>query len=928
MKSSFQLSNEAVVLTSAIGSEQRPNKVKLEITTSTSVATCTYAAKESVSHNRNFLQQTRFMDVHESHDRELGIYDDSDSESDFMTTSTTKSIYAAHILACFSLNQHSIHEEKNYKITIPGSMLRNELEGYLELLTQMHVAYAVNDNSYDIGTVLNTDRFPILSIRKTMGVGSVVVDTTSLKRLSSNHQIDIRERAYPMQPFVVTLWGHRQQGWKKIQSIGYEEESDSFMTTIEDTSEYDFFVIGCEEPSILVKFRFATNARTSVHRQKVVSIFQSKSNGLVRKVVTNENGIFTTSITVGDELSFMLHHDHQSRLVITGQELMETMQYIYPTRYYDSYDNPVRYDIYHNMLTISLGIDVHHIVIGKILNNPKLSAVYHSSDAKGYALHGLLDTVEDILTDHSQHPGYIDHCADLVVEHVQKIADSSAMMNALTSQANDHNNGFNKQGWLTNYLPSYVDHHEAVLGGQDPGIVRIPRVNMSICVDHQDQIVNEVDGLASDLQVLNVHNMLSSSDVQPPSVFTALSSLASSSTPASKKAYEYNQSTLRKELSDHRVPVHTLENYVRNVYQQCDTTHKTVVRAYTGDWIYRELNQVIRQHGVSSSSLPQFEQTANALSAALCSLPLEVNLPGNNLVLYRGQNFTGDAEYQVGDEVAWHAFSSTTTNRNVAEAFAGYGYLFEIYGVTPDICASVSKFSVYPNEEEILLNRGTMFRVESTSSSHPRVIRLRVIPSNGMKHPMPNPEVNLTPVSVSAGIPTDTNNEIVRGNSCECPLCQFEGCIGGSPGQSCNESKALQMIQDPNFVSLVMNSTRHQFSTRMPYFYQSSVKVPVTDNLKRRPWLYLACRNNLPQVARQLLSLGANPLDTIDVGSTALHAAAFYSHRECVEVLLHSTAATTRRTLVNMKNRMSGSGATAADEASDPSIRSMIRAYM
>jgi hypothetical protein len=323
----------------------------------------------------------------------------------------------------------------------------------------------------------------------------------------------------------------------------------------------------------------------------------------------------------------------------------------------------------------------------------------------------------------------------------------------------------------------------------------------------------------------------------------------------------------------------------------------------------------------------------NALTAALTSLPLEAPA-GPQLVLYRGQSFTGDASYTPGDEVVWHAFSSTTTNRHVAEAFAGSGYVFEIYGVTPEVCASVSKFSVYPSEEEILLNRGTKFVVESATSSNPRVIRLRVVPGNGVSPnpqptPGPTPGPHPTPAPHPVPAPYVPSPSPSVGHSGPCLLCQFEYCIGSNQFQSCNATNALNMLSDASFIDLVMTKTRNQFSTRVPYHFQSSSnRVHAPNNPRRRPWLYLASRNNLPEVVRRLLSLGANPLDVIDVGSTALHAAAFYGRTDCVRVLLENIPATTRSTLVQMKNMLSGSGATAADEARDSNIRAMIRAYM
>ncbi len=86
-------------------------------------------------------------------------------------------------------------------------------------------------------------------------------------------------------------------------------------------------------------------------------------------------------------------------------------------------------------------------------------------------------------------------------------------------------------------------------------------------------------------------------------------------------------------------------------------------------------------------------------------------------------------------------------------------------------------------------------------------------------------------------------------------------------------------------------------------------------------------RNGLPEVVCKLLSLGANPQDTIDMGSTALHVAAFRGQEECVRALLDNIPPAPRRALVHKRNNL-GNALTAADEARNETIRAMIREYM
>ena len=54
----------------------------------------------------------------------------------------------------------------------------------------------------------------------------------------------------------------------------------------------------------------------------------------------------------------------------------------------------------------------------------------------------------------------------------------------------------------------------------------------------------------------------------------------------------------------------------------------------------------------------------------------------------------------------------------------------------------------------------------------------------------------------------------------------------------------------------------------------------------------------MPRVVARLLQLGANPLDEIDMGSNALHVAAYYSNEECVKALLENSPLEAKKTMV------------------------------
>jgi hypothetical protein len=73
--------------------------------------------------------------------------------------------------------------------------------------------------------------------------------------------------------------------------------------------------------------------------------------------------------------------------------------------------------------------------------------------------------------------------------------------------------------------------------------------------------------------------------------------------------------------------------------------------------------------------------------------------------------------YEEGHNVNWTSFSSTTTDENVIKAFSQKhsGTWMIIKGVTEGIRIP---FSLYPNENEVLLYPNTTLRVDHLFSRH------------------------------------------------------------------------------------------------------------------------------------------------------------------------------------------------------------------
>ena len=89
-------------------------------------------------------------------------------------------------------------------------------------------------------------------------------------------------------------------------------------------------------------------------------------------------------------------------------------------------------------------------------------------------------------------------------------------------------------------------------------------------------------------------------------------------------------------------------------------------------------------------------------------------LPPHKGKLYRGigVRFNEDS-YQTGQRVCWPAFSSASATREVAEEFVegGDGTLFFLHCAT---ARAISRYSQFPDEDEVLLRPNTTFTITST----------------------------------------------------------------------------------------------------------------------------------------------------------------------------------------------------------------------
>ena len=150
-----------------------------------------------------------------------------------------------------------------------------------------------------------------------------------------------------------------------------------------------------------------------------------------------------------------------------------------------------------------------------------------------------------------------------------------------------------------------------------------------------------------------------------------------------------------------------------------------LVRMYTEDHIYREMNAALAQHDCTDKKLTQADKDKAAYATALLATLLYwQNLPGYSKVTYRmigGVPNIKEAlkKYKLRSSVVFPAFSSSSNNLDASIAFAKEGTDANILLVIDNSQPSfwkpkdIAAFSFYPDESEFLYPSLAEFRVIS-----------------------------------------------------------------------------------------------------------------------------------------------------------------------------------------------------------------------
>jgi hypothetical protein len=120
----------------------------------------------------------------------------------------------------------------------------------------------------------------------------------------------------------------------------------------------------------------------------------------------------------------------------------------------------------------------------------------------------------------------------------------------------------------------------------------------------------------------------------------------------------------------------------------------------------------------------------------------------------------------------------------------------------------------------------------------------------------------------------------------ESPACAVDSSVADTDCEVCQIEKHINRSHDEEAARGLEKLRKAGPSPEV--FIRQVKQLPSSTPGKAggRTLCYMAAERGCSQSLRLLLSMGADPLRQIELGSTALHAAAFYNHPECVEAIL------------------------------------------
>jgi hypothetical protein len=725
----------------------------------------------------------------------------------------------------------------------------------------------------------------------------------------------------------LTAWESSGQGGWKTSELLYDLLTDSF--TLMTSSQTRNMMIGNDQHSHHYAQSCSLRDQHSNLLRNKTFFITTQGCGYSQQCHSDENGnckfrAHVSTLSLGDIWCFFPkeqdnpQHSSTSSSSEKSDQILLTQLHPQILWNYDVVRTPreqLKQGILFGYLTKEFGGYIDDMIIE---NFPHLQAILKQHSPQSHALGGLLKLGAQSIQQY--HPSSAKDLASTIVQCADELCASPSMMTAVVNAQG--NQCSNISEWGSSYLPNYVQHHKEALatevgvtilhcpGGHD--LTRSTGSDLELFCDGCGATKLQNHPYFFECRACDFDLCLRCSNPRFSPQLCPFHEHGHDPLAPPLPVPNLPTASLEEELTAAGVPYSSVVNWVSNV--SCggvSTPLKAVVRSYTGQWYYRDLNYLLRQHSGPLSDIPKYRAITDTLREAVSRIPC----PYARHNLYRGQAVLGNQTYPVGAEVTWTAFTSTTINPQVAQNFSSGGYVFEIVGGVPEACcASVTSLSVYPSEEEVLLIPSLTFRVLSNHGSR---ITLEVAQDS-----LPLPSPSLAKASSSSH------------SQFQCQLCEFEECISNprprTGSVSSSEAMALRLLSQEKFLLNVLCSKGKFEASRIAFQWTntgSQTKKTVVPPASRRPWLYAAARNDLPEVTSALMRLGCDPCATIDLGSTALHAASFYGNVSCVQNILRHCDGDELSCLLAMRNSASLGNKTALEEAKTAEIRAIIEAY-
>lgn len=163
-------------------------------------------------------------------------------------------------------------------------------------------------------------------------------------------------------------------------------------------------------------------------------------------------------------------------------------------------------------------------------------------------------------------------------------------------------------------------------------------------------------------------------------------------------------------------------NNLTNIYSSSNSLEKAVVYVYTTYYIYKDLVSATRKIGSNVNATP-VEETLASFALVLNGVLFHWTMSQSvSQVTYRGVGLNASdlAQYTTGTKFVWPTFSSSSTNKSVAESYiarrTGEKVLFIINNskVTTWRPKYIGPYAFDPSHQEALFSIGAMFYVTAT----------------------------------------------------------------------------------------------------------------------------------------------------------------------------------------------------------------------